>query len=198
MNAQHHGLWLLSVETLLHNLCPYAAGSTELGNLLQNVVVSVPEEGQTAGKIIDVQAGLDSSLAVCNTISNGKCDFLGSSGTSLTDMVAGDGNSIPLRYILGAILKDVGNQTHGRTWREDISTTCSVLLQNIVLNSTLQLVCRHAMYIASSTEAGALMVMEVETLPRSIWSKRISISARESIATPTLPTSPSEIGSSES
>ena len=63
-------------------------------------------------------------------------------------MVAGDGNSIPLRYILGAILKDVGNQTHGRTWREDISTTCSVLLQNIVLNSTLQLVCRHALLLS--------------------------------------------------
>ena len=55
-----------------------------------------------------------------------------------------------------------------------------------------------AMYIAKSTEAGALIVMDVETLPRSIWSKSVSMSASESIATPTLPTSPSEIESSES
>ena len=55
-----------------------------------------------------------------------------------------------------------------------------------------------AMYIARRTEAGALIVMEVETLSRGMPSKRISMSARESIATPTLPTSPWERGWSES
>lgn len=51
-----------------------------------------------------------------------------------------------------------------------------------------------AMYMASSTEAGALIVMEVETLSSGIWSKRISMSAKLSIATPTLPTSPWAMG----
>ncbi len=47
-------------------------------------------------------------------------------------------------------------------------------------------------YIARSTEAVALMVMETETLSRGIWSKRISISSKVSIATPVFPTSPSD------
>ncbi len=49
-----------------------------------------------------------------------------------------------------------------------------------------------AIYIASNTEAGAFIVMDVLTLSKGIPSNKISISFSESIATPTLPTSPSE------
>ena len=42
---------------------------------------------------------------------------------------------------------------------------------------------------------GALIVIDVLTLSKGIASKRVSISRRESIATPTFPTSPSAIGS---
>ena len=150
MNTKHHGLWLLSVETLLHNLSPYAAGSAELSNFFQNVVMCIPEEGETACEIINVQTSLNSSLAICNTISNGKCNFLRSSRACLTDMITGNRDSIPLWNVLGAILKDIGNQTHGWTWREDISTTSSILLQNIVLNSTLQLVSWYTLLLCNS------------------------------------------------
>ena len=50
------------------------------------------------------------------------------------------------------------------------------------------------MYIAASTGAGALMVIEVETSPSGMPSKSVSMSARESMATPTWPTSPSAPG----
>jgi len=55
-----------------------------------------------------------------------------------------------------------------------------------------------AIYIASSTDAGAFIVIDVDTLSNGIPSNSISISARESIQTPTFPTSPSAIGLSES
>ena len=55
-----------------------------------------------------------------------------------------------------------------------------------------------AMYIERSTDAGALIVIEVETLSRGMPPKRISASARLSTATPTLPHSPTAMGSSES
>ena len=54
------------------------------------------------------------------------------------------------------------------------------------------------MYMASKTAAGALMVMEVLTLSKGIPSKSSSISSRESMATPTFPTSPWDRGGSES
>ena len=54
------------------------------------------------------------------------------------------------------------------------------------------------MYIASSTAAVALMVMLVLTRSSGMPSKSVSMSARVSTATPTLPTSPRASGSSES
>jgi hypothetical protein len=43
-------------------------------------------------------------------------------------------------------------------------------------------------------DAGPLMVMDVETTPGSMPSNRSSMSRRESIATPHLPTSPCDFG----
>ena len=53
-------------------------------------------------------------------------------------------------------------------------------------------------YMQNTGTAGPEMVIEVVTAPRSMPSKRMSMSAAESIATPQWPTSPSERGSSES
>ena len=54
------------------------------------------------------------------------------------------------------------------------------------------------MYMARTGAAGELMVMEVETVPRSMPEKRHSMSASVSTATPARPTSPLAHGSSES
>ena len=55
-----------------------------------------------------------------------------------------------------------------------------------------------AAYIATRTGAGALIVIDVETRSRGMPSNTVSMSARESIATPTWPTSPAARSSSES
>ena len=53
-------------------------------------------------------------------------------------------------------------------------------------------------YISSSSAAGALIVIEVETWSSGRPSKSSRMSSMESMATPTLPTSPCEISASES
>ncbi len=55
-----------------------------------------------------------------------------------------------------------------------------------------------ATYMAMMIAAGPLMVIDVETAPRSIPSNSAAMSSRVSMATPALPTSPSDSGSSES
>lgn len=55
-----------------------------------------------------------------------------------------------------------------------------------------------AMYIANSIAAGPLMVMLVVTLFRGIPSNRTSKSLSDATATPHLPTSPFDMGWSES
>ena len=53
-------------------------------------------------------------------------------------------------------------------------------------------------YSRSSSEAGALIVIDVDTFPSGISASSNSMSASESIATPVRPTSPAARGSSES
>src|SRR3954452_12851816 len=53
-------------------------------------------------------------------------------------------------------------------------------------------------YMSSSSAAGALIVMDVETWSSGSASKSSRMSSMESMATPTLPTSPWAIGESES
>ncbi len=53
-------------------------------------------------------------------------------------------------------------------------------------------------YMASTGAAGELIVMEVDTDPRSMPEKRVSMSSWVSMATPARPTSPRAHGSSES
>ena len=50
--------------------------------------------------------------------------------------------------------------------------------------------CPTATYIDNRIAAVALIVIEVLTSARGIWSKRRSMSASEEMATPTRPTSP--------
>ncbi len=56
--------------------------------------------------------------------------------------------------------------------------------------------CAATMYIATSTGAGALMVIEVLTASSGMSLNSSSMSATESMATPTCPTSPAARGSS--
>ncbi len=55
-----------------------------------------------------------------------------------------------------------------------------------------------AMYIAMITAAGPLIVIDVVTVPRSMPANRSSMSSSVQTATPALPTSPTDQGSSES
>ncbi len=58
--------------------------------------------------------------------------------------------------------------------------------------------CAVTMYSASRIDAVALMVIEVEIFSRLMPSNSRIMSSMESMATPTLPTSPMESGLSES
>ena len=147
MDAEHHGFRLLCMEALLHDLCPDAAGGTELRDLFENVVVCVPEEGETACERIDAEACLDRSLDVGDAVRNGECNLLRCRGAGLADVVARDGNRVPVRDVLGAIFKDVRDEAHGRARREDVRTACCILLQNVILDGALELVRRDALLL---------------------------------------------------
>src|SRR5574344_1105792 len=109
METQHHGFSFLCMETILHDASPNTTASTILSNFFQYVVMSIPEEGQTACKGINVHTSLQSCFYVSNTISDGECKFLSSGGAGFTNVVTGNGNGVPQRYVRGAIFENVGD-----------------------------------------------------------------------------------------
>ena len=167
--------------------------------------MSIPEEGQTTSKCINVHTSLQSCFYVSNTISDGECDFLSSGGAGFTNVVTGNGNGVPQRYVLGAIFKMlVINLMEGFGGKMYVPRA-AVFLQNIVLNGTTEFSSRNAffsataMYMQSSTDAGALIRHRSGNLAQvDLVEQNFHISQGVNCFTPTLPTSPSAIGSVES
>src|SRR5690606_14244649 len=56
VEAEHLRARILRAEALLHDARPYAPRRAELGDLLEQVVVDVEEEGEATGEAIDVEA----------------------------------------------------------------------------------------------------------------------------------------------
>ena len=149
MEAEFHGLVLLRAEAVAHDLRPDAAGCTILRDFFEHVVVRVPEEGETARKVVDVESRLDGGIDVGDAVGNRKGDFLGSRRAGFADMVARDGNGVPLRYVLRAVSEDVGDEAHGRARREDVGAASRILLEDIILNRARELVCGHALLLGN-------------------------------------------------
>src|SRR5690606_10787924 len=76
-------------DPVTHDLRPHAAGRPELGDLFEEVVVDVKEEGETRGEIIYVEAPLYAFLDVAYAVGDGERQLLYCGGARLTDVVAG-------------------------------------------------------------------------------------------------------------
>ena len=149
MEAEFHGLVLLRAEAVAHDLRPDATGCTILRDFFEHVVVRVPEEGETAREIVDVESRLDGGIDVGDAVGDRKGNLLGSRGAGFADMVARDGNGVPLRHVLRAVSKDVGDEAHGRARREDVSTARGILLEDVVLDRARELIRRDALLLGN-------------------------------------------------
>ena len=110
--------------------------------------MSIPEEGKTTSEGVNVKTSFQSCFYVRDTICNCECDFLRCCGTCFTDMVTGDRNCIPFWNVLRTIFEDISDQTHGRFWRENVSTASCILFQNIILNCTHQFSGRYTLFFS--------------------------------------------------
>ena len=59
VRAQHPGARVLGAEAVAHDARPHPARRAELRDLLEEVVVDVPEERQPRRELVDVEAGVD-------------------------------------------------------------------------------------------------------------------------------------------
>ncbi len=100
------------METVFHDPRPHSAGSAELGDFFQQVVVRIEEERKAGCKTVDIKSCLDGSVNIGYPVGECKCDLLDRSASGLTHVIATDADHIPVGSFLGAIGKDVTDDAH--------------------------------------------------------------------------------------
>ena len=124
----------LGAEPLGHDPVPHAAGGPELGHLLEDVVVAVPEERQPGREVVHVEAGVDGRLHVGDGVGEREGDLLHRRRAGLADVVAGDRDGVPARDALAAVGEDVGDDPHRGPRRVHVGPAGDVLLEQVVLD----------------------------------------------------------------
>ncbi len=118
-----------------HPTCPDPTGSPELADLLEEVEMGVEEEGEPWHELVEVEPSSQTSLHVGKTICKGERQLLGGGSTGFPDVIAGDGDGVPLRHLPGAEVDHVDNEPQVWLGREDPLFLGDVLLENVVLQS---------------------------------------------------------------
>src|SRR5215467_8656689 len=120
MEAQHPRFRILCTEAILRDLRPDSPCSPEFGDLLQKIVMNIKEERKSGREIIDVQACIECCLYVRDCVPESESKLLYSCRSGLSDVIAADGDYIPVRYISMAIAKNVCDQAQRELRRVNV------------------------------------------------------------------------------
>ena len=71
MEAEHPGARVFGTETLPHDLSPEATRSSELGHLLEEIVLADEEEGEPASEGIDIEPSIYRRLNIGDAVCQG-------------------------------------------------------------------------------------------------------------------------------
>src|SRR5260370_9395210 len=121
-------------EAFGHDLRPEAAGGAVLGDFFEKIVVGVEEERKLRGEFIDAEPGVERGLDVGDAVCEGEGYFLDGSGAGFADVIAGDGDGVPLGKIVAAPRENVRDDAHGGAHGIDVGAASDVFLQDVVLN----------------------------------------------------------------
>src|ERR1700722_17579987 len=94
VKAKSHRLRIGGAETLAHDRCPETTRRAVLGDFFEQVVVSVEEETESGGEVIEYQSGVERGLHVRDAIGEGEGDLLHRGRAGFTDVIAGDRDGV--------------------------------------------------------------------------------------------------------
>ena len=137
---------------LLHEARPEQAGRAHLGDLHEEVHADGPEEGQARGKTVDVEADALACPEVLDAVGQrvGELEIL--RGSSLLHVVAGDGDRVVARHLLGRERKDVADDAHRGLGRIDVGVADHELFEDVVLDGPRELLGRDALLLRRHDE----------------------------------------------
>src|SRR6266404_6280218 len=111
VKAHHQRARVLRAVPIPHVARPDAPGGTELRYLLEEIVVDVPEEGETWGKRIDIETARDPAFDIREAVSESERELLSRRCACFSDVVAGDRYRVPLRNVLRRPLEAIDDQS---------------------------------------------------------------------------------------
>ena len=135
VGSQGHRFGALGIK-LLDHLGPDHPCRTHLGDLHEMVHPDCPEKGETGGKGIDVESGLDTGTDVIQPVGQGIGHLNIRGSTCFLHVISGDRNGVELRHLLGGEFEDVCNDLHREFRRIDVGIPYHKFLEDIILNRT--------------------------------------------------------------
>ena len=153
MGAQHRRRRVGGLE-LRHQFGPEDARRPQLRHLHEEVHADAEEERQARRELVDLDAGGQRRPHVLHAIRQGEGHFLDQVGARLLHVVAGYGDGVESRHVLGGMADDVGDDAHALLGRIDVGVAHHEFLQNVVLNGAGQRRGRHALLLGGDDVTG--------------------------------------------
>ena len=122
------------MKAIAHDVGPQAARGAKLGDFFEQVVVGVEEEGELRSEFVDAEAGIERGLDVGDAVGEREGDFLDGGRAGFANVVAGDGDGVPLGEIVAAPGENIGDDAHGGAHRINVCAARDVFLEDVVLH----------------------------------------------------------------
>ena len=133
VGSQGHRLGILRLKRL-DQFGPQHPRRPHLGDLHKIIHANRPEKRQPRGKGIDVQPSLQSCSQILQTIRQGVSEFNVGGGASFLDVIAADADAVEARHAAGGVGENIGDNSHRRRRRIDVSIAYHVFLEDVILN----------------------------------------------------------------
>ena len=143
VRAQHHRTRILRPEAFLHDARPHPPAGAQLGDLLEKVVMQIPEKRQMRGEVVDVHPARDRVLHVAEPIRDREREFLHRGRTGFADVVAGNRYRMEARRLLRTELDHIRDDPQRRLGRADPFLLRDELLEHVILDRAAHLAPRH-------------------------------------------------------
>src|SRR5256712_4873222 len=133
-------------ETVLHDPGPDSTGSSEFRDLLQEIVPARKEERELWSELVYLEPSFKSHLNVFDRVCKTESQFLNRVRGRLANMIAADADRVPAGHFVRAVFNEIDRESKRCLRRIDVRVPCDVLLQNIILCRSPQLVLRDPMF----------------------------------------------------
>src|SRR5258706_9918048 len=133
MGSQGHRLWIFRLERL-NDPGPQEERRSHLGNLHKKIHTDSPKKRYSWSKVINGNSRFQSGPDIFQPVGKGVCQFKVCRCTGFVHVIAADADAVELRHAMGAILKYIGNQAHGRGRWIDVRIANHKFLKNVILD----------------------------------------------------------------